>query len=172
MLTYLINFVCATEFEHPVSLYLDEFTNFGYLPDFIDKMSIIRHRNLPAVLGLQDYAQAEERYGQAASLYFSQSNTRLFFKPNSLAQAKIISETLGVENVYERTVSGNCEITEREFGRDLMTPGAVQAMEIGKAIAFLPDGPPVLLERFKPQEFDDMTVEPPPKFRRLRSMIG
>lgn len=166
--TYLINFISAKKLKHRISLYLDEFTNFGYIPDFPNKLSIIRHRHIPAMLGLQDYAQAEEIYKTTASTLFSQPATRIYFKPQTLAQAKIISESLGTETKYERSVSSNCQISEREFGRDLMTPGAVQQLTKGHAIVFTPNTPPLKLKRFEPQEFEQATKVPLPPRRLLK----
>ncbi len=166
--TYLINYVAAKKMKHRVSLYLDEFTNFGYIPDFPNKLSIIRHRHIPAMLGLQDYAQAEEIYKTTASTLFSQPATRIYFKPQTLAQAKIISESLGTETVYERSVSSNCQINEKEFGRELMTPGAVQLLKKGHAIVFTPNANPLNLKRFEPQDYDYATKIPPPPRRLLK----
>ncbi|MGH2506565.1 MAG: type IV secretory system conjugative DNA transfer family protein, partial [Ktedonobacteraceae bacterium] len=164
MFAYLINFVCAKKLKHRVSLYLDEFTNFGYIPDFPNRLSIIRHRHVPAMLGLQDYAQAEEIYKTTASTLFSQPGTRIFFKPQTLGQAKIISETLGIETRYERSVSSSCQITEKEFGKELLTPGAVQMLEKGHAIVLTPSSPPLKLKRFQPHEFDYATkIKLPPR---------
>jgi type IV secretory pathway TraG/TraD family ATPase VirD4 len=166
--TYLLNFVSAKRLKHRLSLYLDEFTNFGFITDFPNKLSIIRHRHIPALLGLQDYNQAEEIYKSTAATLFSQPATRIFFKPQTLAQAKIISESLGVENVYERSVSSNCQINEKEFGRDLMTPGAVQMLKKGRTIVFSPNTNPINLVRFEPQTYQEKSSIPPPPRRVLQ----
>lgn len=162
--TYLLNFVAVKPLKHRLSLYLDDFTNFGYITDFPNKLSIIRHRHIPAMLGLQDYNQAEEIYKSTAATLFSQPATRIFFKPQTLAQAKIISESLGTENVYERSVSSNCQINEKEFGRDLMTPGAVQMLKKGRAIVFTPNTNPINLVRFEPGTYSEKSsIVPPPR---------
>ena len=166
--TYLLNFVAAKRLKHRLSLYLDEFTNFGYITDFPNKLSIIRHKHIPAMLGLQDYNQAEEIYKTTASTLFSQPATRIFFKPQTLAQAKIISESLGVENVYERSVSSSCQINEKEFGRDLMTPGAVQMLKKGRTIVFTPNTNPINLLRFEPGTYQEKSNIPPPPRRTLK----
>lgn len=165
--TYLLNFIAAKPLKERLSLYLDEFTNFGLITDFPNKLSIIRHRHIPAMLGLQDYNQAEEIYKSTAATLFSQPATRIFFKPQTLTQAKIISESLGVENVYERSVSSNCQINEKEFGRDLMTPGAVQMLKKGRTIVFAPNTNPINLQRFEPGTYQEKSSIPLPPRRTL-----
>jgi len=160
--SYLLDYISAKKLKYDLALFLDEFTNFGYIPDFPKKMSIIRHRHIPAMLGIQDYAQAEDVYKQNAVLLFSQPATRIYFKPQTLAQAKIISESLGTETVYERSVSSSCQIQEKEFGRELMTAGAVQMLLKGSAIAFTADTPPLKVKRFAPGDHSFATQTPPP----------
>jgi type IV secretory pathway TraG/TraD family ATPase VirD4 len=160
--SYLLDYISAKKLKHDIALFLDEFTNFGFIPDFPKKMSIIRHRHIPAMLGIQDYAQAEDVYKQTAVLLFSQPATRIYFKPQTLAQAKIISESLGTETVYERSVSSSCQIQEKEFGRELMTSGAVQMLSKGSAIVFTADTPPLKLKRFAPGDHNYATQTPPP----------
>jgi len=52
------------DFDKPLFLCLDEFTNFGRIPDFVNKTTIIRHRKIGAILGFQDYMQLEKTYGR------------------------------------------------------------------------------------------------------------
>ena len=66
-------------FDHPLFLSLDEFTNFGYIPAIAEKLTIIRHRKIAAMIGIQDYVQMEKVYGREdASLLFGQPGTRVF----------------------------------------------------------------------------------------------
>lgn len=168
MFSFVLQFVIENKFKHRVALFLDEFANFGLLPDFPSKLSLsLRHTNLPAVLGLQDYVQAERLYKESASLLFSQPATRLYFKPQQLPQAQIISETLGKETYYERRVDSECKIVEDEIGRDLMTPGAVQALDEHYAIVFTPKAPPLRMRLFEVYDHDWATTMPMAERRQL-----
>jgi type IV secretory pathway TraG/TraD family ATPase VirD4 len=51
-------------FEHPLFLRLDEFTNFGYIPAIAEKLTIIRHRRIADMIGIQGYVQMEKVYGR------------------------------------------------------------------------------------------------------------
>ncbi|MGH9554139.1 MAG: TraM recognition domain-containing protein, partial [Terriglobales bacterium] len=165
---FMLQFVISSKLKHNVALFLDEFTNFGLLPDFPAKLSLsLRHNNLPAALGLQDYSQAERLYQETATLIAGQPATRIYFKPQQLAQAKIISEALGKETYYERRVDSDCKIVEDEIGRDLMTPGAVMALKDGHTITFLPKGPPLMMKLFAPGDHDWATQLPAPERRKL-----
>jgi type IV secretion system protein VirD4 len=167
--SYLLQFIIGNKFKHRVALFLDEFPNFGLLPDFPAKLSLsLRHNDLPAVLGLQDYVQAEILYKESASLLFSQPAARVYFRPQQLPQAEIISKSLGKETVYERRVDSECRIVEDEVGRDLMTPGSVQALDDKHAIVFTARTPPIKMRLFDVSDHDWATKIPLPPFRLLQ----
>jgi type IV secretion system protein VirD4 len=151
------------DFDRPLFLCLDEFTNFGRIPDFSGKISIIRHRNISALLGFQDYMQLETTYGRdAGKILWRQPATRVFFKPNDLETAKRISEELGIETYYERTVSSSGQIQEKEFGRPLMNPGEVLAMGDQRAIVQTAKTGPLKLKTYTWQQFvEEMAMSPP-----------
>lgn len=48
--------------EVPVEVYLDEFTNLGYLPRMSDNLSTMRSRQVAYILALQSFEQGLERY--------------------------------------------------------------------------------------------------------------
>ncbi len=165
----ILNLSLEKRFKYPLSLFLDEFTNFGYVPGIAEKLTIIRHRNIPAVLGFQDYVQMRKVYGEEdAGLLFNQPGTKIFFRPRDLNVAKKISESLGNRTVIERKVTSSGQIQEREISRQLMNPGEIMALEEGKAIAFTPSTPPILLKMYKWQQYKSATEQPPPVFRTLK----
>ena len=49
-----------------------------------------------------------------------------------------------------------------------MTPGAVQLLQKGHVIVFPPEGVPVKLKRFAPQDYNEATTIPPPPRRVLK----
>ncbi len=166
---FILNISLEKKFRYPLTLFLDEFTNFGHIPGMAEKLTIIRHRNLPAVLGFQDYVQIEKVYGgHDAGLLFNQPGTKIFFRPRDLNVARKISEALGTKTVIDRKVTSTGQIIEKEMGRQLMNPGEVMALEAGKAIAFTPSTPPVLLKTFTWQQYAGATGREPPAFRKLQ----
>ena len=165
---FVLNVALDQELKHPLGLFLDEFTNFGYIPGIAEKLTLIRHRQIPAVLGFQDFVQLRKVYGDDdAALLFGQPGTKIFFRPREITTARKISEALGNQTIVDRRVSSSGHIQEREFGRPLMNPGEVMALEKGSAIAFTPTTNPVLLKTFTWQQYKEATAYPPQEFRRL-----
>ncbi len=165
---FVLNLALEQRFSKPLALFLDEFTNYGYVPGIAEKLTIIRHRDIPAVLGFQDYIQLKKVYGdEDAGLLFSQPGTKIFFRPRDVNTARKISEALGVRTVADRKVTSGGHIQEREIGRQLMNSGEVMALAAGQAIAFTPSTQPLLLKTFTWKQYVDATACDPPEFRKL-----
>lgn len=165
---FILDLALQQHFKFPLALVLDEFTNFGFIPAIAEKLTIIRHRNIPAVLGIQDYVQLQNVYGlENAKLMFSQPATKIFFRPRELDTAKKISDSLGTQTVVDRKVTSSGHINEREFGKPLMAPGEVMALDDNKVIVFTAATPPLQMERFHWKEFQMATRVQPPERRVL-----
>jgi len=159
---YVLSRATEKTFAKPIFLCLDEFTNFGRIPDFANKISIIRHRNLGTILGFQDYVQLEKTYGKEdAKNLWNNIGTKILFKPNDLETAKKISDSLGTETFYERKILSSGQIQEREFGRPLMSPGEVLAMDDNRAIVFTRRTKPLKMRTYTYQNFLQETAMPP-----------
>jgi type IV secretion system protein VirD4 len=159
---FIVNLALQKRFAHPLYLSLDEFTNFGYIPAIAEKLTIIRHRNIPAMIGIQDYIQMEKVYGREdATLLFSQPGTKVFFRPRELTTAKKISESLGTKTVVERKITSSGHINEREFGRPLMDAGQIMSMSDKQAIMFTPATPPMLVNVFSWEDYTSATCMAP-----------
>lgn len=157
------------EFKHPTALVLDEFTNFGLIPGIAKKMTIVRHRKMPVVLGIQDYVQLKSVYGDDdATLLFTQPATRVIFRTPDLATAKKVSESLGQETVVERKLTTTCQVMEREFGRALMTPAEVMALEPALSIVFTQSTDPLKISRFSWKDYIEQTNYAPPHQQEVK----
>ncbi|MFA6556647.1 MAG: type IV secretory system conjugative DNA transfer family protein [Candidatus Obscuribacterales bacterium] len=159
---FILDQALKHEFAHPLYLSLDEFTNFGMIPAIAQKLSIIRHQNIAALLGVQDFIQLQQIYGQDdAKLMRSQPGTKIFFRPRTYDVAKSLSEMGGMTTIYERKVSSSGQIVEKESGRPLIDPAEVLAMDETAMIVFTPRTPPLMLPRFTWQDYADATCFPP-----------
>jgi type IV secretion system protein VirD4 len=166
--SYLLNKAQNSDFEKPLFLLLDEFTNFGRIPGFDGKISIIRHRDISVILGFQNYEQLEQVYKSGAANLWKNTLTKVLFKPNptDLDMAKRMSEMLGKQTVYTRKVSSSGQINEDERGRFLLEPDEVLTLQSGYALCFNPISScsPFKLKNYAWQEFvNEMAVPPPPK---------
>lgn len=87
----------------PVEIYLDEFTNLGYLPYMPDVLSTMRSRRVAYTLALQSFAQGLERYEEEAlESILGNCNTWILFGYGlSDVDAERVSRALGKSTVYE-----------------------------------------------------------------------
>lgn len=167
-----------TTFTHPVGLFLDEFTNFGYVRGMPQKLSIIRHDKIPAILGIQDFVQLENLYRNEAKLLISQPAAKVFFKPNDFETAKKISEMLGNKIVSDSRVTSAGQLRDAKDKEpllsvdDLLNLGAIdessEETEGGKPnmIVFLPGTRPVQVRALSWQDYQEQTDPekyPPPE---------
>lgn len=165
---FIVDIALQEQFKYPLMLFLDEFTNFGYIPGIAEKLTIIRHRKVPATLGIQGYSQLEKAYGREdAALLFGQPGTRIFFRPGDHPTAQKISQSLGQKTVSERKMSSSGHIQEREIGRPLMDAGEVLALSGGKALAFTSSTPPMMFRYFTWKDHEEQAKILPPKRRML-----
>lgn len=162
---FILDLALNKQFEKPLFLSLDEFTNFGMIPGIAEKLSIIRHKKIGVMLGFQDYSQLLKVYGKDdATQMFSQPGTKFFFRPRTLEVAEKISKMAGNTTVYERKMTSSGQIQERESGRPLIDPGEVLALADQEMIVFTPQCPPLKMPRFTWEDYkDSMAIKPLPK---------
>lgn len=162
---FILEQALERQFDHPLFLSLDEFTNFGMIPGIADKLSIIRHKKIGVMLGFQDYSQLLKVYGKDdAAQMFSQPGTKFFFRPRTLEVAEKISKMAGQTTVFERKMTSSGQIQERESGRALIDPGEVLAMDDNAMLLFTPRCPPMYIPRFTWEDFATAAeIQPLPK---------
>lgn len=162
-LNYLLDLALDTTFTKPLTLVLDEFTNFGYIPGIDDALSIIRRREIPAMLGIQDYRQLENVYTrEKAGLIITQVGTRVFFRPRDFKTAKEVSDGLGYQTILESKFTDRGSVQEKEFGRPLMTPSELMEIQPDQVLVLTPSTPPVLCNRFTYETFPVPPSKNPP----------
>lgn len=171
MFNLALSFCTTTKLKHPVALFLDEFTNFGYVRGLPDKLTIIRHDKIPIVLGVQDYVQLENLYGKEAKKFLSQTAGKIFFKPNDYETAKQISTMLGDVNKNEDKVTSAGQLRDVKEKEpllsvdDLLNLGTIdennQEAEAGKPnmIVFLPATRPVQVRSLTWRDYQTETDE-------------
>jgi type IV secretory pathway TraG/TraD family ATPase VirD4 len=176
-----LNIVTNENMQHPVGLFLDEFTNFGFVRGMPGKLTILRHDKIPAVLGIQDFVQLENLYKQEAKLLISQPAAKAFFKPNDFETAKRLSDMLGNKVITDGKVTSAGQLRDTKDKEpllsvdDLLNLGAIdessEEAEGGKPnmIVFLPGTRPVQVRALSWQDYQEQTdpVNYPPPERRL-----
>jgi len=160
---YLLDLALDTHFSKPLTLVLDEFTNFGYIPGIDDALSIIRRREISCMLGIQDYRQLENVYTKdKAGIIITQVGTRVFFRPRDFKTAKEVSDGLGYQTILDKKFTDRGSLQEREMGRPLMTASELMEIQTDKVLVLTPSTPPVLCTRFTHETFPVPKTQPPP----------
>lgn len=166
-----LDVVGSANFKHGVALFLDEFTNFGYVRGMPQKLSIIRHDKIPCVLGIQDYIQLEMLYQKEAPLFLSQPGTRVFFRPNDQQTAERISKGLGIVEETRRKITSSGQIHDDKDKYPLLSLDELLNLDPTNLIAFTPKTRPVLKKALSWQDYEQETSErdyPPPKRSELK----
>lgn len=153
----IFEIITQQAFSFPIALFLDEFANFGYVRGLPQKLTILRHDNIPVVLGIQDFVQLELVYGREASLFMSQPGTRIFFRPNDLRTAEGISRAIGMASDEDIKVASSGQLHEGQEKKWLLPPEDLLSLEPSEAIVFMPKTRPSKLGVIGWQAYKDAT---------------
>jgi type IV secretory pathway TraG/TraD family ATPase VirD4 len=93
----------------PVWCVLDELASLNYLPQLHTALTEARRSNLRLIVGFQDKAQIETRYGNDASVLLGMPKTKIYLRAGENSAAKWASDNLGeieVERISESWTYG------------------------------------------------------------------
>lgn len=144
----------------PVEIYLDEFTNLGFLPYMPDVLSTMRSRRVAYILALQSFAQGLERYREEAlESILANCNTWIIFGYGlSDVDAERVSKALGRSTVYAlregQSIPHFFDFTRfPSYNRgqtleqgELLSPEELRALPEGSAVIRFSAGHPLLAE--------------------------
>ena len=140
-----------------VTFMLDEFANLGRLKPFESAISIARKAGIQLCLFIQDLAQAKRVYGTGWESFEANCNTKIVFRINQIAEAKKLSDTLGIKTVKTRSNGHNHGITDvmpnsinggtGEASRPLMTADEIMAMSENHCIVLQKGMRPILASK-------------------------
>lgn len=135
--------------KHQVLMMLDEFAALGRIPIIAEAVSYLPGYNVRVVLVIHTPAQLREVYGvNGAETMLKSLAARIVFAPKDFADAREISDELGVTTVRARTVSrplfelGDSKgrrsrsVSVSEQRRPLLLPQEVKALGSRQALIF------------------------------------
>ncbi|MBZ0185897.1 MAG: type IV secretory system conjugative DNA transfer family protein, partial [Candidatus Obscuribacterales bacterium] len=123
MVNFLLDHILEVreEMRYPMTMLLDEFTNFGKISGIGDTLSIIRKNKIGLVLGFQNYFQLEQVYSRKeAQIIIDMPATQVYFKQKTFQEARELSEAIGRTTIEEATVNDNGRVHEIIQGRALI----------------------------------------------------
>ena len=163
--------------RHQVLMMLDEFAALGRIPIIAESVSYLPGYNVRVVLVIHTPAQLREVYGaNAAETMLKSLAARIVFAPKDYADAREISDELGMTTVQARTVSrpmfdvGDAKgrrsrsVSVSEQRRPLLLPQEVKALGTGKALIFYEGLSPIRCRKiryFEDARFRARLLPPP-----------
>ena len=148
--------------KHPVTMLLDEFTNFGKISGIGDALSIIRKNEIGMILGFQKYQQLEEVYSRReAQIIIDMPATQVYFKQKNIEEAKALSDAIGRTTVEEITVTDSGRVQEFVQARQLITPDELCDLR-DEVIVLTADVRPLKIPKTSPTAYDHALKYDPP----------
>lgn len=164
MVNYLMDHVLEIreQMKYPLTMLLDEFTNFGKISGIGDTLSIIRKNKIGLILGFQNYFQLEQVYSKReAQIIIDMPATQIYFKQKTFQEARDLSEAIGRTTVEEATVSDSGRVQEFIQGRHLITPDELISLN-KEVIVFTADTKPLKLPLTSPTAYEQALSYDPP----------
>lgn len=164
MVNFLLDHVLEIreQMKYPMTMLLDEFTNFGKISGIGDTLSIIRKNKIGLILGFQNYAQLEQVYTRReAQIIIDMPATQVYFKQKTFQEARELSEAIGRTTIEEATVSDSGRVQEIIQGRALITPDELIALK-NEVIVFTADTKPLRLPLTAPTAYEQALKYDPP----------
>ena len=143
---------------------LDEFANFGQIPNFDKLIATIRSREISASIILQSQSQLKTIYKDAADTIVGNCDVTLFLGGKEKSTLKEISELLGKETIDSLSQSENRGaqtshgLSYQKLGKELMTQDEIAVMDGGKCILQLRGVRPFFSDKY------DLTKHPRYKY--------
>ncbi len=150
------------DMKYPMTMLLDEFTNFGKIPGIENALSLIRKNKIGLILGFQNYSQLEQIYTKReAQTIMDMPATQVHFKQKTFQEARDLSEAIGRMTVDEATVSDSGRVQESIQGRHLITPDELISLN-KEVIIFTADTRPLKMPLISPDAYNQaMEYDPP-----------
>jgi type IV secretion system protein VirD4 len=165
MMNFLLDHILEIRerMKYPLTMLLDEFTNFGKISGIGDTLSIIRKNKIGLILGFQNYAQLEQVYSKReAQIIIDMPATQVYFKQKNFQEARDLSEAIGRTTVEEATVGNSGRVQESIQGRHLITPDELISLD-RQVIVFTADTKPLKLPLTDPLAYEHTLSYDPPK---------
>lgn len=170
MMNFLMDHILEIrqKMKYPLTMLLDEFTNFGKISGIGDTLSIIRKNKIGLILGFQNYAQLEQVYSKReAQIIIDMPATQVYFKQKNYQEARDLSEAIGRTTIEEATVNDSGRVQENIQGRHLITPDELISLN-KEVIVFTADNKPLKLPLTSPTAYDHALAYDAPRRERHR----
>jgi len=159
----------------PVFFLLDELANTGQIPDFNQKLSTSRSRNINISIVLQSIDQLMDMYKDIYENIMANCDTHLFLGSQAVKTCEYISKSLGETTINKKqhSISGPLEgilsagaggksesISDNSMGRALMTIDELKRLPLDTSIVMVKGMRPIKAKKY------DVSMHPKDKERQ------
>lgn len=170
-LNFLITLPLTKKFNHPLTMFLDEFAAYGTVPTIDDIQATIRNTGIGMNFGFQDKSQLMKIYSHnIADAIFANNDTKILFATGSPKAQKEISELLGQTTKVKKQVSSSGQINRQTFGQALLPPSDVGKIPNGRVLIWRKGKNPILAETVPPGTYSSYWNDHPPPEKALKTL--
>ncbi len=163
----------------PVFFLLDEFANTGQIPDFNQKLSTSRSRNINISIVLQSIDQLMDMYKDIYENIMANCDTHLFLGSQAVKTCEYISKSLGEATITKKqnSISGQMggvfgtgsgpmsqSISDQSMSRVLMTIDELKRLPLDTSIVMVKGMRPIKAKKY------DVSMHPKDKERQMYKM--
>lgn len=145
----------------PVFFLLDEFANTGQIPDFNQKLSTSRSRNINISIVLQSIDQLQDLYKDIYENIMANCDTHLFLGSQAVKTCEYISKSLGEATINKKQVSmsgkmdgiftqalDSQSISDQSMARALMTIDELKRLDLDTSIVMVKGMRPIKAKKY------------------------
>lgn len=143
----------------PVNFILDEFAAIGRLPDWDNKLSVVRKRHINIIMIFQNITQLQNNYQDAWVTIMSNSDIWMSLAVNDEYTASVLQKRIGTTTVEVQTESKstdesilgallNSRKSSGEGRRDLMTVDEIMKMDPNTALILIAHKNPIIAVKY------------------------
>lgn len=146
----------------PVFFLMDEFANVGQIPDFNQKLSTSRSRNINISIVLQSIDQLQDLYKDIYENIMANCDTHLFLGSQATKTCEYISKSLGETTINKKQVSlsgkmngtilatspDSQSISDQSMGRSLMTIDELKRLPLDTSIVMVKGMRPIKAKKY------------------------
>lgn len=143
----------------PVDFLLDEFPSIGVLPDWKNKMAVLRKRNMNVIMVFQNITQLQSNYKDDWVTIISNCDVFLSLAVNDEFTASMLQKRIGTTTVRVRTESHSADETvlssmvgamwsSGEGKRDLLSLEEIMKMNQDESLVLLTGHDPILAKKY------------------------
>jgi len=146
----------------PVFFLMDEFANVGQIPDFNQKLSTSRSRNINISIVLQSIDQLKDLYKDIYENIMANCDTHLFLGSQATATCEYISKTLGEATINKKQISlsgkmngtilasspDSQNISDQSMARSLMTIDELKRLPLDTSIVMVKGMRPIKAKKY------------------------